>query len=204
MPKPLAPPRRAHVVMGVSVWTRELFQTWGLSPKDDRAPRPETCVFCKKIAETDPRSFVYQDSEVVVFEDWKPAARRHLLVCPREHITSARALTAADAGMARRMLDVGEKLLRRPTEEEDAKSLASETSTRDPRMALETRFGYHLPPFNSVDHLHMHCFQLPFDPAWKERKYSAEQWARFAFEPAEETCARLEKADQKKKTKSKL
>jgi hypothetical protein len=26
-------------------------------------------------------------------------------------------------------------------------------------------FGYHLPPFNSVDHLHLHCFA----PQWKER-----------------------------------
>lgn len=34
-----------------------------------------------------------------------------------------------------------------------------------------TRFGYHLPPFNSVDHLHLHCFGLPFAPAWKAWKY---------------------------------
>lgn len=35
-----------------------------------------------------------------------------------------------------------------------------------------TRFGYHLPPFNSVDHLHLHAFALPFSPAWKAIKYS--------------------------------
>ncbi|KRX00315.1 HIT-like domain [Pseudocohnilembus persalinus] len=24
------------------------------------------------------------------------------------------------------------------------------------------KFGYHMPPYNSVDHLHLHCFILPF------------------------------------------
>ena len=33
-------------------------------------------------------------------------------------------------------------------------------------------FGYHLPPFNSVDHLHLHCFALPFTPPWKIIKYT--------------------------------
>ena len=35
------------------------------------------------------------------------------------------------------------------------------------------QFGYHLPPFNSVDHLHLHCFALPFTPPWKSVKYTA-------------------------------
>ena len=63
--------------MGLAVWTRELFQTWGLAPEDDRAARPETCVFCKKVAEAEnnPSAFAYVDAEIVVFRDWKPAAR---------------------------------------------------------------------------------------------------------------------------------
>jgi diadenosine tetraphosphate (Ap4A) HIT family hydrolase len=118
------------------------------------------------------------DDELVVFEDWKPAARRHYLVCPRAHILSARSLGAADAAMARRMLEAGRAAL--------------EADFPDERDRPAFRFGFHLPPFNSVDHLHMHAFALPFEPEWKERKYSVESWARFAFEPAEETVARVE------------
>ena len=36
--------------MGLVVWGQELLQSWGVTPKDDRKPRPETCVFCAKIA----------------------------------------------------------------------------------------------------------------------------------------------------------
>jgi diadenosine tetraphosphate (Ap4A) HIT family hydrolase len=177
--------------MGLAVWTRELFQTWGLAPEDDRAPRPETCVFCAKIAEAekDPSAFAYVDKEIVVFRDWKPAARAHFLVCPRKHITSARALTHRDAQLARRMLDVGERVVG----DANANARADENENETNDGTVKTRFGYHLPPFNSVDHLHMHAFLLPFEPAWKERKYSVEPWARFAFEPAGETAHRLER-----------
>ena len=111
---------------------------------------------------------------------WKPAARRHYLVCPRAHVLSARSLGAADAAMARRMLEAGRAAL--------------EADFPDERDRPAFRFGFHLPPFNSVDHLHMHAFALPFEPEWKERKYSVESWARFAFEPAGETANRLERA----------
>ena len=99
----------------------------------------------------------------------------------------ARALTPADAALARRMLEIGERVAAREIEDGAVCGHLSEKKTET------TRFGYHLPPFNSVVHLHMHAFALPFEPAWKERKYSVEPWARFAFEPAGETVARLER-----------
>jgi diadenosine tetraphosphate (Ap4A) HIT family hydrolase len=187
--------------MGLAVWTRELFQTWGLAPEDDRAPRPETCVFCAKIAEAekDPSAFAYVDKEIVVFRDWKPAARAHFLVCPRKHITAARALTHRDAQLARRMLDVGERVVG----DANANARADENENETNDGTVKTRFGYHLPPFNSVDHLHMHAFLLPFEPAWKERKYSVEPWARFAFEPAGETAHRLEREREARETNHK-
>ena len=48
-----------------------------------------------------------------------------------------------------------------------------------------TQFGFHLPPFNSVDHLHLHCFALPFTPAWKAWKYSSPGGAHLWYLPVE-------------------
>mmetsp|Transcript_3960 Transcript_3960/g.14592 ORF Transcript_3960/g.14592 Transcript_3960/m.14592 type:complete len:191 (+) Transcript_3960:141-713(+) len=190
--------------MGLTVWARELCQAWGLSAKDDRYARPDTCVFCAKFANADSSSFLYEDAELVVFRDWKPAATQHVLVIPKKHISSARALTGTeDAGLAKRMLDLGRRVI--------GENAAAETSDKKENNNsdagdVKTRFGFHLPPFNSVDHLHMHAFQLPFVPGWKERKYSVDSWARFAFEPAGETVGRLQReaAREDTKTNSKL
>ncbi|KAG9132878.1 hypothetical protein Leryth_014810 [Lithospermum erythrorhizon] len=41
----------------------------------------------------------------------------------------------------------------------------------DAPQAEKYKFGFHQPPFNSVNHLHLHCFALPFIPSWKRVKY---------------------------------
>ena len=46
------------------------------------------CIFCKIAAGEIPADIVYQDDKVVVFRDINPKARVHLLLIPREHISS--------------------------------------------------------------------------------------------------------------------
>ena len=168
--------------MGLIAWGTELARRWGWAPEDTREERPHCCVFCEKIGRErthgNDGTFVHSDETLVVFRDWRPAARRHYLVCPRAHVTSASSLRGPDdAALARRMLELGKECIARDFPD-------------DPHV--ETRFGYHIPPFNSVDHLHMHAFVLPFDPPWKERKYCTEPWARFAFKPADVLVEELE------------
>ncbi|CAN6723243.1 unnamed protein product [Malus baccata var. baccata] len=42
---------------------------------------------------------------------------------------------------------------------------------QDAPQCHQYRFGFHQPPFNSVNHLHLHCFALPYTPRWKCIKY---------------------------------
>jgi len=43
------------------------------------------CLFCKIIAGEIPSKKVYEDEQVFVFEDIKPAAPTHFLIVPKRH-----------------------------------------------------------------------------------------------------------------------
>ncbi|CAF2150717.1 unnamed protein product [Brassica napus] len=112
----------------------------------------QTCIFCQILH--DPNSttrLLHTDEKVVAFQDIKPAARRHYLVIPKEHIPTVRDLQRRDEDYSlavSHMLSVGQELLQ-----------------KDAPQTIH-RFGFHQPPFNSVDHLHLHCFALPFMPRY--------------------------------------
>ncbi|CAH8276386.1 unnamed protein product [Arabidopsis lyrata] len=103
------------------------------------------------------RRYGYKDEKVIAFQDIKPAAQRHYLVIPKEHIPTVNDLQRRDEdySLVRHMLSVGQELLR-----------------KDAPQNIH-RFGFHQPPFNSVDHLHLHCFALPYVPRWKAIKYKS-------------------------------
>jgi len=48
----------------------------------------EECIFCKIIAGKIPSDIVHQDDKAVVIRDINPQAPVHLLVMPKEHISS--------------------------------------------------------------------------------------------------------------------
>ncbi|XP_047066530.1 bifunctional adenosine 5'-phosphosulfate phosphorylase/adenylylsulfatase HINT4-like [Lolium rigidum] len=124
-----------------------------------RTPMADWCVFCD-IAGRAPGSttaLLYSDDKVVAFQDINPSAFRHYLVIPIEHIPTVNDLriTNEDHQLVSHMVKVGKDLL-----------------DRDAPRSEEHRFGFHQPPFNSVDHLHLHCLALPFMPSWKQVKYT--------------------------------
>ena len=47
------------------------------------------CIFCKIIAGEIPSTKVYEDEYVLAFNDINPQAPTHIVVIPKEHITSA-------------------------------------------------------------------------------------------------------------------
>ena len=96
-----------------------------------------TCLFCKIINKEIPSEIVYEDNKVLVFKDINPKAPIHLLVVPKEHISSIK-----DAG---------------------SENIVSELISRVKKITKEKRIpGYKL-VFNVgkeggqiVEHLHLH------------------------------------------------
>lgn len=54
------------------------------------------CLFCRIIAGEIPAKIVYEDEQLIAFEDINPQAPEHLLVIPRRHMASLAEAEAED------------------------------------------------------------------------------------------------------------
>ncbi|KAL8103197.1 hypothetical protein AgCh_027655 [Apium graveolens] len=77
--------------------------------------KPSTCVFCEIARSSASTTLLHEDERVVAFQDIKPAAFRHYLVIPVEHISTVNDLKRRpeDFSLVSHMYDVGRTLLRR-------------------------------------------------------------------------------------------
>lgn len=48
------------------------------------------CLFCKIVAKQIPAKILFEDDDVLAFHDINPGAPTHVLVIPKEHLTSLR------------------------------------------------------------------------------------------------------------------
>lgn len=46
------------------------------------------CIFCSIVAKTNPATIIYEDGDVLAFNDIYPQAPVHILVIPKKHISS--------------------------------------------------------------------------------------------------------------------
>lgn len=70
----------------------------------------ENCLFCKIAAGQIPAKIIYQDQDVVAFEDINPQAPHHVLLIPRRHIVSVSDLTLEDGPVLARLFMTAAKL----------------------------------------------------------------------------------------------
>ena len=70
----------------------------------------EECLFCRIAAGTIPARTVFEDDEVVAFEDIQPQAPVHLLLIPRRHVANLNDLGAGDHLLMGRLLEVARRL----------------------------------------------------------------------------------------------
>ncbi len=63
------------------------------------------CIFCKIADRSIPTPLVYEDSEVVAFQDLNPQAAHHILIIPRQHFADVgEAATAGQSALLGKIL----------------------------------------------------------------------------------------------------
>lgn len=115
----------------------------------------DNCIFCKIAAKKIPSKFIFEDEELMAFNDINPAAPVHFLIVPKQHIASL-----ADCGESHSRL-LGKMLLLAP-------KLAQEQGCGYTRDAGGAAAGGYKVLFNTgpdggqeVYHLHMHIIGGP-------------------------------------------
>jgi histidine triad (HIT) family protein len=99
------------------------------------------CLFCEIVAGRIPARVAYQDETVLAFHDISPQGPTHILIIPKQHVTSLADLTAQDDGL------VG-SLVRRARDLAKAEGL-------EPR-GYRLVFNYGEDAGYSVYHVHLH------------------------------------------------
>jgi histidine triad (HIT) family protein len=71
---------------------------------------PQDCIFCKIIAGDIPATLLFEDDDIIAFNDISPQAPKHILVIPRRHITGPDTLTKADHTLIGKLVVKGTEL----------------------------------------------------------------------------------------------
>jgi histidine triad (HIT) family protein len=72
----------------------------------------DQCIFCRIVERRTPARIVFEDDEIVAFEDTNPQAPIHILIVPRKHLASLKDATPEDAALLGRLSLVAAQLAR--------------------------------------------------------------------------------------------
>lgn len=68
------------------------------------------CLFCKIVQKQIPAKLVYEDDQVLAFDDIAPQAPIHTLVIPKKHVSSVQDCGPADQGLLGYLLETCAKV----------------------------------------------------------------------------------------------
>ena len=64
------------------------------------------CLFCKIVNQEIPAAVVYEDDQVLAFNDINPQAPTHVLIIPKKHISTLNDIAAEDEALVGHMITV--------------------------------------------------------------------------------------------------
>ena len=68
------------------------------------------CIFCKIVAGDIPSTKVYEDDTILAFRDINPEAPTHVIVIPKEHISSANEICDVNSAVVAHIFEVIPKI----------------------------------------------------------------------------------------------
>lgn len=68
------------------------------------------CIFCKIVNKEIPSQLLYEDDQVIAFNDINPVAPVHFLVVPKKHIEALSEINDTDEALIGHILNVGRKV----------------------------------------------------------------------------------------------
>jgi histidine triad (HIT) family protein len=69
------------------------------------------CIFCKIVDKVIPSQIVYEDKDILAFNDINPAAPVHILVIPKKHIAAVRDISSEDKDILASMFSAINKIV---------------------------------------------------------------------------------------------
>jgi len=73
----------------------------------------DDCVFCKILNKDIPAEFIYEDDTCVAFKDINPKAETHVLIIPRDHISSVMDMEEKEIETVGRLVFAAKKIAKK-------------------------------------------------------------------------------------------
>jgi len=99
------------------------------------------CIFCKIINKEIPKKFIYEDKDIVAFNDLHPITPVHILIIPKQHIPTIDDLKKDDETLVGKIITTAQKI-------------AKDLNISDKGYKLLFRVKEH--GGQEIDHLHLH------------------------------------------------
>lgn len=71
------------------------------------------CIFCKIVNKEIPGEIVYEDSEILAFKDIQPQAPVHLLIIPKQHISSLNEIENDNSSVISKIFEIIPKIAKK-------------------------------------------------------------------------------------------